>query len=113
MQHNEALVEIFLLNALLGIVNKFGEVVSMDNLVEANKAMDDVMSAGVMVKWLDQILQRIHEDRECQLMYHKVATFKTQFKEAKAYLHQSNNLLKHHEKKPSYTLMTNYYIKIL
>lgn len=70
------------------------------------------MSAEIRVNWLARILQRIHEDRKPQLLFEKVATFKTRVKEVEAYLHHRKNLLKHEEeslrkKNPSFTLLTN------
>lgn len=78
------------------------------------QAMGDVMSLGIRVDWLNQT----HEDREFQLLFQKVATFRMQVKEAEAYLHRLKDLLNQAKeslakKNTSPASMTNYKIKIL
>lgn len=59
--------------------------------------MGDVISVRVRVDWMDSILQRIHEDRKCQLLRQKVNTFRMQMKEEEACFYQLENLLKQAE----------------
>lgn len=92
--------------------------ISTDNLTKATQTMGDVYSAGIGIDWLDWTLHRIHGNRECLMLFQKVATFRTQVKEEEAYLHQSDNLLKQAKeslakKKASSTSTMNYQIKIL
>lgn len=104
----------FLLNSRCGIFPQLEGhnilTITKDTITKAAQAMGNIMSAGFRVDWLDQILQRIHEDREYRVLFQKVSKFKHN-------LWQSKNLLKHVEeiltkKKPSTVSMRNYKIKI-
>lgn len=78
-----AMGRFFLLNDLPGIVTQLERhvilTISMGNLMDAAQVTGDVMSTGA-----DWILQRIHKDRESQLLFHKVNTCRTRVKEAVA-----------------------------
>lgn len=79
--------------------------------------MGGVINAGIRVDWLDLLIWRIHEERECQQLVQKVNMFRTQGKKAEAYSNQPKNHLKQVEKTLAQknlnsASMANYTIKV-
>lgn len=52
------------------------------------------MSSGIRIGWLDQLIKKIHEEREYQELLQQVYTLSMQLKEAEKYFNLLKNLLK-------------------
>lgn len=79
--------------------------------------MAGVSIDGIQIDWLDRALQKLYEDRECQLLFQKTANFQTCIKKAEAFFAAIDNLLKQ-TKDDKYeeggsTSTKNYQIKII
>lgn len=53
----------------------------IDDLSEAARLVIDMSSTSVRLNWLDSIIKKIHEGRELQLHFHKVASLRVEAKE--------------------------------
>lgn len=61
---------LFLLEALHGISMRLERYTLLNittaTIYEVVKVMGDIMSVGIRVEWLDQLIRKIHEEQECQ-----------------------------------------------